>query len=145
MFGDFVPMNLFVFCGEEESINQDKIPEVLRPVIALFEEDNDHNPLCLLKIHMGRLFIEGNDEQELMLRLNGPYLTVARISFRHRHQGYMTRLEQILMNICQNHPEKKGIRIESIETEEMLRYCQKNNYKQVPYCETDYVKEKDEV
>lgn len=145
MFDDFVPMNLFVFCGEKESINQDKIPEVLRPVITLFEEDNDHKPLCLLKIHMGRLFIEGNDEQELMLRLNGPYLTVARISFRHRRQGYMTRLEQILMNVCQDLPGKKGIRIESIETEEMLRYCQKNNYKQVPYCETDFVKEKDEV
>lgn len=145
MFEDFVPMSLYVFCNAEETINQDKIPESLRPIIALFEEDNDKKPLNLLKIHMGRLFIEGDDEQELMLRLNGPYLTVARISFRHRRQGYMTRLEQILMSICKSLPEKKGIRIESVETEEMLRYCRKNNYKQTPYCEFDFVKVKDEV
>ena len=119
----------------------EKIPKELFPIIDLFVEDNDDKPLSLIKIHMGRLFLEGDEEQELMLRLNGPELTVARIAFRHRRQGYMTRLEQMLLDICAKLPDKKGICIESVESKAMLKYCRKNGYKGKPYCETDFIKE----
>lgn len=89
MLENFVPNNLFVLVDGKESINQEKIPDQLRPIIDLFIKDNDGEPLSLIKIHMGRLFLEGDDEQELMLRLNGPEFTVARIAFRHQRQGYV--------------------------------------------------------
>lgn len=141
MFENFIPNNLFVLCDGKESINQEKIPDQLRPIIDLFIEDNDGEPLSLIKIHMGRLFLEGDDEQELMLRLNGPEFTVARIAFRHQRQGYMKRLEQMLLDICKTLPGKKGIRIESVETEAMRQYCRKNNYANRAYCEFDFFKE----
>lgn len=141
MLENFVPNNLFVLVDGKESINQDKIPDQLQPIIDLFIEDNNGEPLSLIKIHMGRLFLEGDDEQELMLRLNGQELIVARIAFRHLRQGYMKRLEQILLNICKTLPGKKGIRIESVETEAMQQYCRKNNYTNPAYCEFDFFKE----
>lgn len=139
---NFVSNKLFVCWDGEHLINKDMIPQQLIPVIDLFIEDNDGKPLECIKIHMGRLFLHGNNEQELMLRLNGPTFTVARIAFAHKRQGYMTRLETILLDICETCPDKKGIRIESVETEEMLQYCLKNNYKQHPSCIYDYIKEK---
>lgn len=141
MLENFVPNNLFVLVDGKESINQDKIPDQLQPIIDLFIEDNNGEPLSLIKIHMGRLFLEGDDEQELMLRLNGQELIVARIAFRHLRQGYMKRLEQILLNICKTLPGKKGIRIESVETKAMQQYCRKNNYTNPAYCEFDFFKE----
>lgn len=141
MLNNFVPADLFVYMAGEENINKDMIPKQLMPIIDLFIEDNGGKPLELVKIHAGRLFLQGRNEQELMLRLNGPTFTVARIEFAHKRQGYMTRLEKMLLDICKDCPDKSGIRIESVETNEMLQYCLKNNYKQLPYCVCDFVKE----
>ena len=63
----------------EENINKDMIPKPLMPIIDLFIEDNGGKPLELVKIHAGRLFLRDRNEQELMLRLNGPTFIVARI------------------------------------------------------------------
>lgn len=140
---EFVPNQLLVYCCDGEKINIDQLPQWVTPILELFAEDNDGEPLNLVKIHMGRLFIEGLDEQELMLRLNSTHFIVARIQFRHKRCGYMGRLEQILLELCRKFPEKKGVRIESVVSDEMRNYCKKNGYRRVPGCISDYLKEKE--
>lgn len=136
--------DLFVFIGEGmETINANQIPDDLQPIIDLFVKDNDGQPLSQIKIDFGRLFLNGKDEQELMLRMVGDYFKVARIMFRHKRQGNMKALEQLLIGLCKKCPDKKGIVIESVLTEEMRNYCLKNGYKPFHNNFYDFVKEKE--
>lgn len=141
-----IALNQFVFLAEgEQSINADQIPDDLNPIIDLFIKDNDDEPLSQIKIDLGRLFLTGSDELELMLRMVGDYFIIARICFRHKRQGNMKRLEQLLLNLCEKYQDKKGVIIESIVTNEMRNYCLKNGYQPFHNSNYDFMKEKEGI
>ena len=102
-------------------INTDLFPEQFEPIVKLFEEDNN-GTLDLVKIEMNRLFLHGT-KCELMLRLSGPYFTVAKIEFEHQRQGNMEELCNILNQLCEHHPEKLGVRIEAVVSAAMIKFA----------------------
>jgi len=111
-------------------INTDLFPEQFEPIVKLFEEDNN-GTLDLVKIEMNRLFLHGT-KCELMLRLSGPYFTVAKIEFEHQRQGNMEELCNILNQLCEHHPEKLGVRIEAVVSAAMINFCRKNGFAPSP-------------
>lgn len=112
-------------------VNPDLFPNELRDIVTLFEEDNG-GALNLIKLEMGRLFLEG-DANELMLRLTVPlYFVVARVQFSHVRQGYMSRLVTLLTKLVHEHPEKSGIKVECVVSPEMLSFCEKHHFRRIP-------------
>ena len=119
-------------CPKDDlEINPDLFPDELKGIVQLFEEDNG-GPMNLIKLEMGRLFLE-SDTNELMLRLTHPlYFVVARVQFFHVRQGYMTRLIALLKELVRKHPEKKGIMIECVVSSEMFSFCEKHQFRRIP-------------
>lgn len=126
-----------------EEIHPEWFPACLEPIVSLFAEDCD-GELDRVNLDMSRLFIAGHDEKgnenELMLRLNSASggLVVARIQFIHRRCGYMTRLQDILLQIAKEDGVEE-IKIEAVQTKEMLAFCQKNGYRDAPFSASDFV------
>ncbi|MCA1066171.1 hypothetical protein QTG56_25105 (plasmid) [Rossellomorea sp. AcN35-11] len=101
--------------------------EDLKPLISLFEEDNES---IECRIDQGRLFIESDDrETELMLRFNliTKSLVVARILFQHKRKGNGEKLIGILQDYGREHDFVR-IEFESIVSEEAYRFLVKNGF-----------------
>jgi len=97
-----------------------------KEIIALFEEDG--KAPVHARIDMGRLFIEGKDN-ELMLRLNHytKRLVIARIKFRHGRKGYGGKLLEILKLYGQSNGYEM-ISIESVSTQEAVSFALKHGF-----------------
>ena len=122
-----------------------RFPEQLRPIIELFIEDASPAELTASLDYTQNLIIYSADidnSSELMLRLrtyNG-YLTIARIEFSHKRQGYMKRLENILLQISRELG-YIGICIECANSPSIIAYAYKNGYREKENVPGDFVLE----
>jgi len=122
----------FNFYSETHSINSNNFPVPFFQIVGLFAEDCAYN-IRTCYSHTGRLFVEGDYQEEgceLMLRYGRTSenaLVVSRVQFINRRKGKMTELYRIL-KLIQSKYETGKIVIESVETEEMRNWCQKNGF-----------------
>lgn len=111
------------------AINSKTFPAAFFPVIGVMVEDcNYHIRKCYSS--QDRLFFEGyysHHFSELMLRYGRSKLVVARIEFAHKRSGNMTKLFEVLKHIKRSYHLDKIV-IESVQTDEMRRWCKKNNF-----------------
>lgn len=118
--------------GLYPSMSGKNFPIAFFSIISLFAEDADFN-LEKCYVDRERLFIDGESNEEsneLMLRYNygaNNSLVVARVGFIHKREGKMTELYRILMLIQQKY-HTGPIVIESVLTEEMHSWCEKNDF-----------------
>ena len=110
-------------------INYKNFPQEYFSIIAIFGEDSYFN-LKEIRADWTRLWIRGNNSNnsksnELMLRVHGNKLIVARIEFIHQRKGNMTRLYNILKQIKRKYKLEEII-IEQCHTEAITNWCIKN-------------------
>lgn len=115
-------------------INNENCPVILFDIISLFARDCDYK-LNECYLDSKRLFINGiyrKEKSELMLRFAGVNneLVVARVCFINRRCGNMTELYKILKYIQKKYKTGKIV-IESVMTEEMKQWCEKNGFKKL--------------
>ena len=131
----------------ESPADPTRFPEQLRPIIELFIEDVSPSPIELtarIDYTQNLILYGASDENtcELMLRLRtyNEYLTIARIEFFHKRQGYMKRLENILLHLS-HELDYKGICIECANLPSIIAYVHKNGYEPMPNVPGNFVLE----
>lgn len=130
---------LMVVISDDFCFHEELFPDELIPIVKLFEKDNG-GKLRLIKIDKGRLFLHGNNESELMLRLDGENYVVARVEFEHQRCGFMKQLEKLISLLCEKNEDKQGIVIECVVTPEMEEYCNTHGYSIMPYHPDSFIK-----
>ena len=126
------PCNFF---RESSGINYTKWNISFFNIVALFADDSNFS---INKCYIGfeNLFIEGKSRGkvcELMLRLpegEKDPIVVARVEFMHKRCGNMSKLYMLLKRIQKKF--KLGpIIIESVSSEAMRNWCQKNGFTRI--------------
>ena len=78
------------------------------------------------------------EEAELRLHtLSNIKLTVSRVCFHHKRAGIMTAVFEILKSFCRQNSVGKIV-IESVLTQEMSSWCEKNGFVPDPYSSMQY-------
>lgn len=114
-----------------KTINIDNFPVDISKIIKLFSCDCNGN-IYECRTQWKRLLIKGYDNDnycELMLRYDGydNQLVVAKVQFVNRRKGKMSELYKILREIQVSYKTGKIV-IESVSTEEMASWCNKNGF-----------------
>lgn len=87
-----------------------------------------------VKREMSGIWFHSDDwESQLRLLILGNFrVTISRASFRNRRRGTMTSVLRYLKEFCQKH-DMKEIVVQSVESREMVNWCQKNGFVPNPY------------
>lgn len=125
--------NKILFEGYSEAEYR-KVREVMDKVVEIFKQDSKDNKVDYYS-QWQNFFLKGN-ECELMLRFNQhqKQLVVARVRFNSRRGGLFTKV----LNELEKLPSYETIVIESIGTEEMFNYVNKNGFKEDQYTPFNY-------
>jgi GNAT superfamily N-acetyltransferase len=113
--------------------------EDVREIVRLMEED------CQGEVNSwvdkGRLFVQGENGSDLMIRFNkyNKTIVIARIQFVQQRKGYGTKLLELLSRFA----EKNGyeyLLVESVLSESMKQFVLKHGFEKVPHAMFDYRK-----
>ena len=126
-----------------EGKEKTNFPIELLPIVQFMAMDSDYR-LTEAYVHQNRLFIRGEtvstkESNDFMLRLNSGMfgyansLVVARIRFVNRRCGNMTKLYHLL-KAYQTYYGTGPIIIENARSEEMIRWCEKNGFREIIDC-----------
>lgn len=87
-----------------------------------------------VKREMSGIWFHSDDwESQLRLLILGNFrVTISRACFQNRHQGTMTSVLRYLKEFCQRHNIKEIV-AQSVESREMVNWCQKNGFTPDPY------------
>ena len=108
---------------------KDISPAVIRKIKDIIEE-NDSCKINIEKSFQTYWLKSSNDSDGLetefrISRLGNVQLLVSRVCFKNRRIGTMTAILRVLKDYCVAEDIKR-IRIQSVETFEMMRFCNKN-------------------
>lgn len=104
---------------------------------------NDAETELVVRENFLNIYIESiSNESGIMLRFNeqAGKIVIVRIYLMKQRQGGLTKILNVIEAYIATHPNYHTIEFEAVLTPEMVQYCLKNGYHEIPYIPFNYQK-----